>query len=189
MGTMNTEYWRTVPRTDRLYLSSTWGQVRSLPQRCSPKDIILKPYQGVDGYLHTAIKVDGVLAPMSFHAIQAMTWIGDVPEGFQIDHIDHDRTNNRIDNLRIIPRELNLLTKRSLILPAASGVKGVYPHNSEKNPWRAQIGDGGKVRYLGSYGTIEEAKEVFDRAHAERVEQLEPLAIYPDFLNLLEEVS
>ena len=40
------------------------------------------------------------------HRLVYQAFIGDIPEGKQIDHIDSDTTNNRIENLQILtPRE------------------------------------------------------------------------------------
>ena len=36
------------------------------------------------------------------HRIVAKLFIGDISEGYQIDHIDTNRFNNRVDNLRIV---------------------------------------------------------------------------------------
>lgn len=36
------------------------------------------------------------------------SWIGELPDGFEIDHIDCDRTNNTVENLRAVTRAENM---------------------------------------------------------------------------------
>lgn len=41
------------------------------------------------------------------HAVAVRAWLGPVPAGFQIDHINGDNRNFNIDNLRILPIWMN----------------------------------------------------------------------------------
>lgn len=45
-------------------------------------------------------------------------------------------------------------------LTAESGVRGIYPHQSKYNPWRAYAWDteGQKTVYLGAFPTVAKAK-------------------------------
>lgn len=68
------------------------------------------------------------------------------PDG-EIDHINHDRSDNRICNLRVVDSSGN---KKNLSLASnnASGITGVYWYERYK-AWSAQIQVDGKVIYLG----------------------------------------
>lgn len=88
-----------------------------------------------------------------------------VSKGEQVDHLNRDRLDNRRSNLRVASQLENVLNTG---LPSnnTSGVKGVYRH--PKNPkWIAQIKRARKIRYLGSFDTLEEAalcrKEAFNQ--------------------------
>lgn len=72
-----------------------------------------------------------------------------------IDHIDGNRTNNRIENLRESDAFSNQYN-RGLPSNNTSGVKGVY-WNKEKRKWKAKCNVGGKGYHLGYYKDIKEA--------------------------------
>lgn len=73
-----------------------------------------------------------------------------------VDHIDGDKLNNRIDNLRPATKaqnNYNMKTKAS----NTSGVKGVV-WNKTAQKWQAQLKIDGKNKYLGVFDEIEQAK-------------------------------
>lgn len=76
----------------------------------------------------------------------------------QIDHIDRDRSNDSISNLREVSNEQNSWNK-GLNKNNTSGCKGVYK-NKNKNKFIAQITIKGKTCYLGSFETRKLASEV-----------------------------
>lgn len=60
-----------------------------------------------------------------------LVWIlfgGDLVSGFDIDHINGDRADNRIENLRRISRAENLRNRRTPNSTNASGLLGVHFH-------------------------------------------------------------
>lgn len=88
---------------------------------------------------------------------------GGYDESLQIDHIDHDRTNNRPENLRLVTLQTN---NKNLALRKTNntGTTGVYFCNTRKR-YVAGIGVGGKTVHLGRFDTFEEAAAA--RADAE----------------------
>lgn len=59
------------------------------------------------GYLFTNFWYDG---KSNCHVAQRFIWYafrGGVPEGFEIDHIDNNRANNRLDNLQLLTKSQN----------------------------------------------------------------------------------
>ncbi len=59
------------------------------------------------------------------------------PRDFQIDHIDGNKTNNKLNNLRLATNALNQYNAK-LRITNRSGVKGVSYDNKSKK-WRASI--------------------------------------------------
>ncbi len=114
---------------------------------------------GARGYLQ--VKVSG-----SSYLIHRIVWEmhnGDIPAGFFIDHIDRDRANNRIENLRLATpsqnRHYGVSKKSKHGLP-----RGVKPCG---NSFQARIEHKGKRLYLGSYKTPEEASEAYRKKSEE----------------------
>jgi hypothetical protein len=73
-----------------------------------------------------------------------------------IDHINGNRDDNRFSNLRLASRTQNNANSQ-VRRDNTSGVKGVY-WNRAGRCWQAQIGFQGRVLPLGSFATIEDAR-------------------------------
>ena len=50
---------------------------------------------------------NGRRTPFSVHTIMARAWIGSIPDGWQVDHIDGNIRNANVFNIRILPTWLN----------------------------------------------------------------------------------
>lgn len=100
------------------------------------------------------------------HRAHRLVWAhqkGVMPVG-DIDHIDGDGMNNRIENLRCVDRGENSRNAR-LCKRNTSGVCGVHRHKG-KDYWRSVINKDGKRILLGHYKDFFEA--VCARKSAER---------------------
>jgi hypothetical protein len=78
---------------------------------------------------------------------------GHVPE--MIDHIDRDKTNNRIENLRPATVSQNVCNREA---PAnsTSGIKGVRFHKRDKK-WLAYTKISGKQKHVGTFESMDAA--------------------------------
>lgn len=45
---------------------------------------------------------------VALHRAVYLTFIGAIPAGLEVDHIDNNKSNNRVDNLRLLSRKDNL---------------------------------------------------------------------------------
>jgi hypothetical protein len=79
---------------------------------------------------------------------------GEWPNG-QVDHINGDRSDNRICNLRIVDSQQNCRNQK-LRKTNATGTMGVYFHKLT-GKWTAQIMQSGKRIHLGLFDTKEGA--------------------------------
>ena len=69
---------------------------------------------------------------------------GPIPEGFKIDHEDHDTTNNRIGNLRLATHGQNM-HNRLVNKNSKTGVKGVILYSYQGGTvYRAKVAVNGK---------------------------------------------
>jgi hypothetical protein len=77
-----------------------------------------------------------------------------------IDHIDGDKLNNKIENLRLVSNRENCQNKES---HRNGRLQGCYFHK-QNNKWKAQIVTNGKVIALGYYETELDAHGVYCKA-------------------------
>lgn len=78
-------------------------------------------------------------------------------QSLEVDHIDGDRSNNKLTNLRTCSISENGFNRRYQS-NNRSGTKGVYWLESE-NRWRVVIGYHGSKIYIGQFSDLEEARE------------------------------
>lgn len=81
----------------------------------------------------------------------------------RIDHINNDRKDNRIVNLRECTNQENLFNSTKWRSPTTSKFKGVYWH-SQREKWAAHIHHNGKKKSLGLHTSEESAARAYDRA-------------------------
>ena len=106
----------------------------------------------VDGHGYLLIMVGSRL-----HKAHRLAWFyvyGTWPED-QIDHINRNRSDNRIANLRDVSRKQNM-QNASKPSNNTSGHPGVYWHK-QRSKWQARIKHNQKLIHLGCFATIEEA--------------------------------
>lgn len=98
------------------------------------------------------------------YSAHRMVWIlfhGEIPEGMCIDHINGNKSDNRISNLRLVTQKQNMENTRKPVTNI-SGYKGVSWWKSTSK-WKAQISHGGKKYHIGLYETKEEARDAYER--------------------------
>ena len=105
-----------------------------------------------DGYMQ--IVLDG--QRIYIHRLVWQIERGPIPSDMEIDHIDHNPSNNRISNLRLVTSSGNK-KNRSRDSRNTSGVNGVHwaPH---ANAWRVQIRSERKTRHVGYFKDLGEAQ-------------------------------
>lgn len=124
-----------------------------------PKDLEARSQDNRYGYLRVNIK--GKIY-MVHRVIMILSGI-EVGDGLFVDHINHDRTDNRLENLRVVTKEQNT-RNLSLYKKNKTGYPGVYQHKTTKR-YIVHIRVNGKKHHLGCFKTLEEAAAA--RAEAE----------------------
>ena len=96
------EIWKPIPNYEELYMVSNLGRVKSVK-----RDKILKEQLNERGYLRVSLSKNNKQKIYSVHRLVMITFIG-YEEGKQVNHIDGDKTNNRLDNLEWTTQSENM---------------------------------------------------------------------------------
>lgn len=109
---------------------------------CKRRNIILKP-KGKD-YRRVVYKNETVGRIQLYqHRLVWLLHYGTIDESLHIDHINGNRTDNRISNLRLVPQKVNACNTK-LRTDNRSGHVGVAYHKSS-DKWMVKVGG----RYFG----------------------------------------
>lgn len=110
-----------------------------------------------DGYMR--FRVDGY--NVWAHRMAILHVVGALPgRGFHVDHINGNRSDNRLSNLRVVPMSINPQNVRKPKADNTSGYLGAFWHKKQGR-WRSQIRLAGKSIHLGYFETAEQAHEAF----------------------------
>lgn len=160
------EIWKDIPGYEGYYQVSNLGRIKS-SERISynhgkfpflRREKILK--LGVcRGYLTVGLSRDGKGKNKTVHQIVAMAFLGHKPCGYEkvVNHINHIKTDNRVENLEIVSNRKNTNQKH---LPSLSKYTGVTWHKGNKK-WQASIIIDGKRLYLGQFEIEKEAAQAY----------------------------
>ena len=101
---------------------------------------------------YRTIKINDVSYPA--HRLIWLYHNGSIDENLQIDHIDGNKNNNSIENLRLITAQENCYNRSRL------NSKG-YTFSKSNQKWKATIRFNKITKYLGSFLTEQEAREAY----------------------------
>lgn len=110
------EVWKDIKDYEGLYQVSNMGNVKSLK---FGKERILKECKNNDGYIQVGLFKNGKRKIYKVHRLVAETFILNIDNKQFIDHINTDRTDNRVENLRWcthIENMNNPLTKEKMTI-------------------------------------------------------------------------
>jgi hypothetical protein len=133
----------------RLFRGVEWREVTNKP--------------GSKGYVHLLIATGGAREKgLSHEVVKAhqVVWIlhnGEIPEGLVLDHIDGNRTNNAIENLRLASIRGNAQNQKVHRNGRLLGAQLDAPRGC----WKSSIKINGKLKFLGRFTTEQEAHEAY----------------------------
>jgi hypothetical protein len=113
------------------------------------------------GYISIAVSRNRYLA----HRLAWMYTHGEWPKQY-IDHINGDRSDNRIENLRDVSHQANCENKRAVGKQNTSGFLGAG-WREDRQKWRGIITINGKQKHLGFFDTAEAAHKAYLTAKRE----------------------
>ena len=132
--------------------------------RYARRHLIEAGYHNDGGYRAVEVSMKGKAHSYLSHRLVWAWHYGKWPNG-EIDHIDHDTSNNRIENLRDVTHEENMKNKRKR-KTNTSGVTGVV-WNKNNAKWNAFICVSSRRKHLGLFESFEDA--VAARKEAEKL--------------------
>lgn len=86
------------------------------------------------------------------------------PDGQKVDHVNRIKTDNRLENLRLVTSQQNMFNRVKNTNVCTSVYKGVYKNNRIPNFWSAYICIDGKRHILGGYKDEILAAKAYDLA-------------------------
>tara|TARA_R110002020_G_scaffold273187_1_gene488262 strand:+ start:1100 stop:1588 length:489 start_codon:yes stop_codon:yes gene_type:complete len=149
--------FREIEGYENLYWINQDGDVKN------KHDKFLKTRDNGNGYNIIDLSKDGIKKTFSVHRLVGLTFLEKNENYPDIDHIDGDRKNNNITNLRFVDRSGN---NRNTKRKNQTGYRGVcFCKNIER--FKAQIRIDGKKKHLGVFSTPEEASKKYEEVYEE----------------------
>lgn len=99
---MDHEEWRDIPGWEGLYQASNYGQIKS----CRRSKLMTINYSKL-GYGRISMRKGGRLYTKNIHRLIIQAFLGEKP-GYEVNHKDLNKANNRIENLEYVTRSQNM---------------------------------------------------------------------------------
>lgn len=103
---MKTEIWKEIKGYEGMFAVSNYGRVKSLARRVSnhtgfinKPERILKPFKDVKGYLRVYLTKNSKKKFTPIHRLVSFAFIPNPENKPQVNHIDGNKQNNRVENL------------------------------------------------------------------------------------------
>ena len=161
------EIWRSVSGFPNYQISNI-GRIRR-----TETGIILTPHKNVE-YLVINLYNDGNLKKMYVHRLVATEFIENPFNKPQVDHINGDKSNNCVNNLRWVFDNENSRNRKKMQKHTTSIYKGVSWHK-QSSKWRATIKKNDKCFHIGSFEHEKDAARAYNTKAVE---------LFGDYANL-----
>jgi hypothetical protein len=151
------EVYKDVIGYEGIYQISNFGNVKSCKN-----NLIRNPYLEKSGYYSLRLYINSIGKTRKVHQLVAESFLNHKRCGYKlvINHIDFNKSNNKVDNLEIITNRENCNKKH---LKSTSKYVGVH-WNKEKRKWKSTIRINGNRNHLGYFNNELEASEAYQQA-------------------------
>ena len=112
------EIWKDIVGYEGLYQINNYGMVKALDHYVQQKNRwgqsmiriqksrLMKTQVNKNGYVRLTLHKDGILKNHCVHRLVYEAFVGEIPDGMQVNHINEIKTDNRVENLNLMtPKE------------------------------------------------------------------------------------
>lgn len=156
----NEPNWLKLPEFPKYSVSDT-GLVRN-----DRTGRILKEAYDLAGYAILTPFNEGTGCTRTVHRLVASAFMPRTDDALVIDHIDRDKRNNHVSNLRWVTKQQNMFNRTKQKRAAFSKHIGVS-FDVSRGKWLGRVMLDGKHRFLGRFNTEDEALIEVVKARAE----------------------
>ena len=154
------ELWNTIDGYDN-YQVSNRGRVRN-----TINANILKPWIAqITGYAWVSLSKSGKVKKYAVHRLVAFAFLENLDGYKYVDHIDRNKLNNDVTNLRWCTNQQNQQNKANES-NCTSQYKGVH-YDKSRNKWASKIAVDKKTIHIGRFDNEEDAGRAYDNKAAE----------------------
>ena len=129
--------WVDIKGYEGLYQINKIGQIKSMPKTVLGKDNkiyfykekLLKERCNKDGYIRTCLFKNKNAKHFCVHRLVWESFVGEIPQGKEINHIDGQRNNNNIANLELVTHKENIKHSINILRHKIGG----------KNPFKQKV--------------------------------------------------
>lgn len=101
------EIWKDIPGYEGLYQVSDYGRVRSLNYLGHEGKVKVLRIVIANGYYYLTLYKDGKKKGFRVHRLVVTAFIGPIPRGMVVNHINENKLDNRLSNLEICTQKYN----------------------------------------------------------------------------------
>ena len=143
-----------------IWTNSAWNPARYEVSDCGnvrnkKTGRILHPGHTKDGYLQVVLYKDGKKKTYRLHRLVWESFNGSIPEGYEVNHINEDKTDNRLCNLNLMTRTQNV-NWGTKIERTSQNLRGIHINRKDQSVPVAQYSLEGE--FIASYPSTMEAE-------------------------------
>lgn len=134
------EEWRAVPGYEGLYEVSNMGNVRNVRRN---KLLRLQKNQG---YIRVWLYKNGIQTGLRVHRLVAQAFLPNPDNLPEVNHLDEDKSNNRVENLEFCDRKYNVNYGTAKIRAKETAIKNGYCTGLSREEYKKKYRDKNKEK-------------------------------------------